>query len=100
MRESSEHVDFTPHEKRHRVTLSQHSNTLSDISCDTQASDIPESEHSETETTGEVTDNRLVGSAVPRHSQSVQSKDYLAREGTFPVKFNLQAHSRTPLNLL
>eukprot|EP00092_Neocalanus_flemingeri_P007428 GFUD01008021.1.p1 GENE.GFUD01008021.1~~GFUD01008021.1.p1 ORF type:complete len:406 (+),score=131.39 GFUD01008021.1:44-1261(+) len=57
MRESS--VDFHPHKKTHRATLSQQSNTLSDISCDTQASDIPESDHSETEAGGDITEDRV-----------------------------------------
>ena len=56
MRESS--IDFSPYKKTHRPTPSQQSNTLSDISCDTQASDILESEASETEAAGEAHENR------------------------------------------
>ena len=56
MRESS--IDFSPYKKTHRPSPSQQSNTLSDISCDTLASDILESEFSETEAAGESHENR------------------------------------------
>lgn len=57
MRESS--IAFSTYKKTHRPTPSQQSNTLSDLSCDTLASDILESETSETEAAGEALENRL-----------------------------------------
>lgn len=56
MRESS--IAFSPYKKTHRPTPSQQSNTLSDLSCETLASDILESETSETEAAGEALENR------------------------------------------
>jgi len=75
MRDSS--VDFTPHEKTHRVSLSQHSNTLSDVSCDTQASDITEDDLSETEAAGETKENRLMGEHGQYGALTGQSKTTL-----------------------
>jgi len=57
MRDSS--IDFSPYKKTHRATPSQHSNTLSDISCDTLASDILDSDNTEAEVAEEHANNRL-----------------------------------------
>ena len=56
MRDSS--IDFSPYKKTHRATPSQHSNTLSDISCDTLASDILDSDNTEAEVAEEHANNR------------------------------------------
>jgi shingomyelin synthase len=57
MRESS--IDFSPYKKTHRATPSQHSNTLSEISCDTLASEIADNDATEAEIGEDTSNSRL-----------------------------------------
>jgi len=86
MRDSS--IDFSPYKKTHRATPSQHSNTLSDISCDTLASDILDSDNTEAEVAEEHANNRLqseqeeYGSVLREREGDVRKKGGVAGKTT------------------
>jgi len=86
MRDSS--IDFSPYKKTHRATPSQHSNTLSDISCDTLASDILDSDNTEAEIAEEHANNRLqseqeeYGSVLREREGDVRKKGGVAGKTT------------------
>jgi len=71
-------VDFTPHIKTHRTTPSQHSNTFSDLSCTTLASEISENDEVEKDLphnrlSPDLEDYGTVGGSEPKNDSHVIS---------------------------